>query len=89
VKQIKINRLSNTSKERENRIQEKYKLICGKKDRDDNSDDNGDFSSDDGDGCDGNEDAIDKFDWDGDDTMESEESSISSGDCTTITGESN
>ena len=64
-------------------------MICGKKDRDDNSDDNGDFSSDDGDGCDDNEDAIDKFDWDGDDTMESEESSISSGDCTTITGESN
>jgi hypothetical protein len=44
--------------------------------------------SDNEDGCDDDEDAIDEFDWDRDDTTESEESSTSSGDCTMSSNES-
>jgi hypothetical protein len=88
VKQIKKNQLSKTSEDREAKIQEKYKLMCGKMDKGDNSDDNGDFGSDDEDGCD-DKDAIDEFDWDGDTITESEELSVGSGDCTTSTKESN
>ena len=80
VKQVKDNRLSNISKDREARIRENYKAICGIMDGGENSDDNSDFESDEEDGN-NDEDAIDEFDWDGETTTESEESS----DHTTIT----
>jgi hypothetical protein len=74
VLKVKENQKSAVSKDREVRIQENYKAICGKMDGNENSDDNGDFGSDDEDGHD-DEDAIDEFDWDGETTTESEESS--------------
>ena len=76
VKQVKKNRLSNRSINREAKIQENYKMICGKMETGQDSDDNGDFGSGEEDGCD-DEDAIDEFDWDGDTTTESEISSDS------------